>query len=84
MMSCSADLQALALPGAIQSWASGTDESVRIVCVYMYVCVWTNCLVVISLSLLLLIYLSGVPVPLSLHCFFTHVILHLLPLFLFL
>lgn len=61
-MSCSAALQALALPGAIQSWASGTDERVRMhVCVHvcLCVCVWTNCLVVVSLSLLL-IYLSVV------------------------
>lgn len=39
-MSCSAALQALALPGAIQSWASGTDESVRMhVCVHVCLCV---------------------------------------------
>lgn len=85
-MSCSAALQALALPGAIQSWASGTDESVRMhVCVHVCLCVdkLPCCRLPVSSSYLSICRLY--PSAFSLHCFFlTHVILRLLPLFLFL
>lgn len=58
-MSCAAALEALALPGAIQSWKSGTDEC------YVFMCMWSDCLTVISPSPLL-IYLSVVSLSQSL------------------
>lgn len=61
-MSCAAALEALALPGAIQSWKSGTDEC------YVFMCMWSDCLTVISPSPLL-IYLSVVSLSQSLSRF---------------
>lgn len=69
-MSRSAALEALALPGAIQSWKSGTDERCVFVCVWMCgqaVLLSSPCLLILFIYLL-----SLYPSPLlaSLHFFY--------------